>query len=77
MLFPWRMWYMKAVIVELGVLVVLAFFIYKALTPLQVHTQASPEQLQNACLSGYFATIKQVNYMHVIDATIYCEEKFK
>ena len=44
--------------------------------PIKVHTQADPLMLQDACITGYVGKLKPIGIDLVVDAHIYCSEKY-
>jgi hypothetical protein len=44
--------------------------------PIKVHTQADPLMLQEACITGYVGTLKSITVDLVVDANVYCSEKY-
>lgn len=53
-----------------------AYAIVEAHTPLQVRTEPDRELVLQACRVGYIGKIKQVTTDLVVDAYVYCEEKY-
>lgn len=50
--------------------------VVKIMQPVKVHTQADPLMLQDACITGYIGKLKPIGIDLVVDANIYCSEKY-
>lgn len=46
------------------------------LEPLKVHVKADPLMLQDACITGYVGKLKPITIDLVVDANVYCSEKY-
>lgn len=49
---------------------------YLTSNPIKVHTQADPLMLQDACITGYVGKLKPITIDLVVDANVYCSEKY-
>lgn len=50
--------------------------VVKIMQPVKVHTQADPLMLQEACITGYVGILKPITIDLVVDANVYCAEKY-
>lgn len=50
--------------------------VVKIMQPVRVHTQADPLMLQEACITGYVGILKPITIDLVVDANVYCSEKY-
>lgn len=53
-----------------------AFVLVKMMQPVRIHTQADPLMLRDACITGYIGKLKPIGIDLVVDANIYCSEKY-
>lgn len=70
---------MKFLLFMFGVcaaMIVLTLTIKVMLIPLQVETKPSTEQLNQACVMGYVGKLKPVTTDLVVDAYVFCQEKY-
>lgn len=64
-------------IIEISLLAVILVMVgYLISNPIKVHTQADPLMLQDACITGYVGKLKPITIDLVVDANVYCSEKY-